>query len=197
MIIDKAYNLGTVALKIGLAYMRTLRYERVTASVAENAFNNLFNTKHFSNDWIDKPAILGKDFQDYMLHLPNLFLEYPDITFDIFHISYPYQNKLIVLDKNFRNVFVDMCWAHIVSPNASVNFLLEFIDTVPLNKITAFGGDYLFVDGVYGHLVLAKKNVAEALSIKVRGNLFDIEYAKEIARKMFYDNPINIFRLKE
>lgn len=33
-----------------------------------------------------------------------------------------------------------------------VNALLEWFDTVPLNKISAFGGDYLSVDGVYGHL---------------------------------------------
>lgn len=90
-----------------------------------------------------------------------------------------------------------MCWANIVSPNASVNFLLEFIDTVPLNKISVFGGDYLFVDGVYGHLTLAKENVAKALSIKVEENLFDVNYAKEIAKMMFYDNPRRIFRLKE
>lgn len=231
VIIDKAYNLGAVALKIGLAYKRTLWYERVAESAAEDEFNNIFKTKHFANDWVDRPANTGKAFQDYMLHfilgiankrnavvqihtgiqegsgnilsnsnpmlLSNLFLEYPDITFDIFHISYPYQNELIVLAKNFSNVFVDMCWAHIVSPNASVNFLLEFIDTVPLSKISAFGGDYLFVDGVYGHLVLAKENVAKALSMKVKENLFGIDYAKEIAKMLFYDNPGRIFRLKE
>lgn len=235
-IIDKAYNLGAVALKIGLAYKRTLRYERVAASAAEDEFNNVFKTKHFGtnqifeNNQIERPINTGKAFQDYMLHfilgiankknsivqihtgiqvgsnilsnsnpelLSNLFLEYPDITFDIFHISYPYQNELVVLAKNFLNVFIDMCWAHIVSPNTSVNFLLEFIDTVPLNKISAFGGDYLFIDGVYGHLTLAKENVAKALSIKVQENLFGADYAKEIARMIFYDNPRRIFRLKE
>lgn len=87
--------------------------------------------------------------------LSNLFLEYPDVTFDIFHIGYPYQNELAVLAKNFPNVFIDMYWAHIISPNASINSLLEWIDTVPLNKISAFGGDYCFIDGVYGHQYMA------------------------------------------
>ncbi len=128
--------------------------------------------------------------------LSNLFLEYPDVTFDIFHMSYPYQNELTVLAKNFANVFIDMCWAHIVSPNASVNALLEWFDTVPLNKISAFGADYLFIDGVYGHLKLAQQDVAKALSIKVNEGLFDIDKAKEVAKMLFYDNPKDIFRLK-
>jgi hypothetical protein len=62
-------------------------------------------------------------------------------------------------------------------------------------KISAFGGDYLFVDRVYGHLVMAKENIAIALSIKVKEGLFDIGKAKEIAGMLFYDNPVRIFKL--
>jgi hypothetical protein len=42
--------------------------------------------------------------------------------------------------------------------------LVEWLDTVPANKISAFGGDYIFVDGVYGHQYLARQNVARALA---------------------------------
>ena len=128
--------------------------------------------------------------------LSNLFLEYPNVTFDILHISYPYQNELTVLVKNFPNVFINMCWTHIISPNASVGSLLEWIDTVPLNKISAFGGDYAFVDAVYGHLQLAKENVARALSIKITEGLYNISKAKETAKMFFYTNPKTIYRLK-
>ena len=84
---------------------------------------------------------------------------------------------------------------HKISPNASVNALLEWIDTVPLNKISAFGGDYKFVDGVFGHQYIARENVAKTLSIKVSENLFDMDKAKEIGKMFFYDNPIKLFRL--
>ncbi|MBA7509655.1 Uronate isomerase [subsurface metagenome] len=228
ILIDKAYSMGSVALKNYLAYQRTLNYERVIKSKAEEDFNNIFRTSHLPK-WDERQLITGKAFQDYMFHyildisnrknliiqihtgiqegsgnklsnsnptlLSNLFLEYPDVTFDIFHISYPYQNELAVLTKNFANVFIDMCWAHIISPNASINALLEFLDTVPLNKISAFGGDYLFVDGVYGHLKIARQVVSKALSVKVKEGLFDVDKAKEVARMLFYDNPKNIFRL--
>lgn len=228
ILIDKAYSLGAVALKNPLAYLRSLNYERVSRSRAEEEFNNIFKTKHIP-EWEARTLSTGKAFQDYMFHyildianrknlvmqihtglqegngnilsnsnpelLSNLFLQYPDVTFDIFHISYPYQNELTVLAKNYPNVFIDMCWAHIVSPNASIAGLLEWIDTVPLNKISAFGGDYLFIDGVYGHQYMARVNVAKALSIKVKEGLFNIDKAKEISRMFFYDNPVKIFRL--
>ncbi len=227
-IIEKAYSLGVVALKNYLAYLRSLKYERVTGSAAEEQFNQIFKTRHIP-DWHVQHAVTGKEFQDYMFHfilgiankknlkvqihtgiqegsgnilsnsdpklLTNLFLEYPDVTFDIFHMSYPFQNELTVLAKNFQNVYIDMCWAHIVSPNASVNALLEWFDTVPLNKISAFGGDYRFVDGVYGHLKLAQADVARALAIAINKGLFDMDEAKNIARMLFYDNPKNIFKL--
>jgi len=128
--------------------------------------------------------------------LSNLFLEYPDISFDILHSSYPYQNILPVLAKNFPNVYIDMTFMHLVSPNSAINSLLEYIDTVPLSKISTFGGDYLFADGVYGHLQLAKENVAKVLLIKVEEGLFDIDKAKEIAKMLFYDNPLRIFKLR-
>ena len=48
-----------------------------------------------------------------------------------------------------------MCWAHMISPTASINALIEYLDSVPTNKNSAFGGDYRFVDGVYGHQYLA------------------------------------------
>ncbi|MBM3700806.1 MAG: amidohydrolase [Actinobacteria bacterium] len=128
--------------------------------------------------------------------LSNLFLEYPDVDFDIFHISYPYQNVLAVLAKNYPNVFIDMCWSHIISPNASINALQEFIDTVPLNKISAFGGDYSFIDGVFGHQNLARLNVAKALSIKVREGIFGLEEAKKISEMFFLRNPLKIFKIE-
>jgi len=226
--IERAVREGSPILKNSLAYVRSLSYDRVSRSEAEQAFNAVFKTKHFP-EWHQKPILPGKALQDYMFHfilerankrklvvqihtgiqegsgnilansnpeaLTNLFLEYPEVDFDIFHIGYPYQNILTVMAKNFQNVFVDMCWAHIVSPNASVQALIEWIDTVPLNKISAFGGDYLFIDGVYGHQYLARMDVARALSAKIEEGLFDIGKAEEIARLFLYENPKNLFRL--
>jgi predicted TIM-barrel fold metal-dependent hydrolase len=125
----------------------------------------------------------------------NLFLEYPGVKFDIFHIGYPYEKSLGVISKNFPNVYIDMAWAHIISPEASVRALVEWLDLVPANKIAAFGGDYFFVDGVYGHAAMARENVSRALSMVVGKGVFDVERAKEILHGMFVDTPARLFGL--
>ena len=127
--------------------------------------------------------------------LTNLFIDYPDVKFDIFHIGYPFEHTLAALSKMFPNVYIDMCWAHVISPTSSVNALLEFLDSVPICKINGFGGVSLFLDAVYGHQVMARENISKALSIKVEENVFTMKQAKDYAKKMLYDNPVELFRL--
>lgn len=226
--LDMAVDHGMVALKCGLAYERSLSFERATQAEAERCFNSVLQRRHLP-EWVIASVETDKAFQDYMMHfvlslanrrrlpfqfhtglqegsgncilnsnpalLSNLFLEYPQVRFDLFHMGYPYQQLLSALSKNFPNVFIDMCWAHIISPEASVRALEEWLDAVPYNKISAFGGDYRIIDAVYGHQILARLNVSRALSRKVQQGCFDLDTAKAIARRLFLDNPAAIFQI--
>jgi len=88
-----------------------------------------------------------------------------------------------------------MCWGYIISPTACWTALRDFLDAIPYNKISAFGGDYLFVDGIYGHLQISRQNVSRALAGKVDRGVFDIDKALDIAKALYYDNPKRIFKL--
>jgi hypothetical protein len=225
IVLDKAIEAGAVALKSGIAYDRTLKFDRVTKADAEEAFNSMISFKYHP---ISKKQ---KEFADYMMHyvlrmankrnltvqfhtglhagnaniisnsdptlLNSLFFEYPDVNFVLMHIGYPYNNILSALAKNFPNVYIDMCWSHIISPTASINSLVEWLDSVPANKIFAFGGDSIFVDGIYGHQYLARINVSRALAKKVEEDAFDMDQAKNIANLIFYENPCKVFGLYE
>ncbi len=221
---DRAISDGCVALKIGDAYDRSLYYPHVTKKDAEVEYNRVVNSK--DEDHSDFGNIFQNYMLHYVLMLANkrnltvqihtglqegngnmignadptllnnLFIEYPDVVFDIFHMGYPYEHMLSALAKNFANVNIDMCWANIISPTASINALVEWIDCVPVNKISAFGGDYCFIDGVVGHSRIARRNISKALSIKVDNGCFDVERAKEIAHMLFIDNPERVFKLK-
>jgi predicted TIM-barrel fold metal-dependent hydrolase len=227
-ILDQGIEKGVVSAKIGVAYLRSLRFDKVSTARAEEAFYTLFDDNHIA-DW-HGGGWPGKALQDYTMHficalcesrglplqihtglqegngniiyhsdpalLSNLFNEYTGAQFDLFHIGYPYQQTLSALAKNFQNVFIDMCWAHIISAEACVRALVEWLDAVPINKISAFGGDYCFVDGVYGHQKIARENVARALAKKVRQGVFGPDRAKEIARRLFIENPATLFKLK-
>jgi len=104
---------------------------------------------------------------------------------------------LAVLAKNFQNVYIDMCWLHIISPYAARQALAEWLDTVPWNKILGFGGDYIFVEGVYGHSVIARENIARVLTEKVEEGSLSEDHAVWLAGKMLRDNAYELFLPKQ
>lgn len=127
--------------------------------------------------------------------LVNLFLKYPKARFDIFHGGYPYTGEMATLAKNFPNVYLNMCWMHIISPTASINALKEWLETIPSNKIFAFGGDYLFVEGAYAHSKIARKGVGRVLRDMVDDGYFSEKEAIQIARRILFDNSKELYKL--
>jgi len=129
------------------------------------------------------------------LLLVNLLLEYREATFDLFHAGYPYQSEMATLGKYFNNAYVDMCWLHVLSPWVARQTLHEWIETVPANKILAFGGDYRTVEGAYAHSRIARRNVADVLTQKVLDAYLSEDEAVNLAHKLLRDNASRLFRL--
>jgi uncharacterized protein len=129
--------------------------------------------------------------------LSNLFFKYPRVRFDIYHISYPYQEELLTLAKNFANVAIDFCWMWIINPTAGRRALSEFLEAVPANKIHGYGGDFIFVEGTYGHAIMAKENIARVLAEKVADGDMGMERALTVGRWLLRDNPIAWFGLRD
>jgi len=129
------------------------------------------------------------------LQLVNLLIDYPEVRFDLFHAGYPYQSEMATLGKNFPNAFLDLCWVHVISPWVARRTLHEWIETVPGNKIFAFGGDYLFVEGAYAHARLARDNVAQVLAEKVTDGYLTESEASSLAHALLRDNAMSFFRL--
>jgi uncharacterized protein len=127
----------------------------------------------------------------------DLLFSYPKTRFDLFHGAYPYCGELATLAKNFQNVYLDMCWLHIISPAVSRRMLDEWIETVPSNKILGFGGDYLFVEGVYGHAVMARENIASTLAAKVEDGYFTEEEALVVMRKLLRGNAAHLYNVEK
>ncbi len=120
----------------------------------------------------------------------------PDTRMDIYHLGIPDVRTALQVVKNFPNAYLNLCWSHVVASDMTTNTLKEAIDLVPMNKIFAFGADYvLFVEKVYGHLHMARENVALTLGDRVDRGLMDLSEAKQILRAWFYDNPKAFYRL--
>ena len=122
---------------------------------------------------------------------------FPDTKFVLMHIAYPYQDELIALAKHYANVYVDLCWAWIVNPVATVQFVQEFLTAVPSNKLLTFGGDYLSVENVVGHAAIARHGLSLALSNLVTDSWMTEREGLGLIDPLMRDNAWSLFRLAE
>jgi hypothetical protein len=86
-----------------------------------------------------------------------------------------------------------MSWMHIISPAKSRMALSEWLEEVPVNKILGFGGDYLAVEGSYGHSVIARDDIARVLAEKVDDGEYSLDDAKRYATMMLRNNANRLF----
>jgi glucuronate isomerase len=219
------YGKVAAAFKVTRAYDRTLAFADVTKGDVESTFNRLlaYNDRP---DRRELQALedfilhyLCRKCGEYGLRMQfhaglqegvgniitnsraalmaPLFMKYSKTNFDIFHISYPYQEELATLAKNFPNVTIDFCWMWIINPAAGRRALSDMLDTVPANKIHGFGGDYIFVEGAYAHAVMARREIARVLCEKVEEGRFSEDYAQRVGNMLLRDNAIENFNLDE
>jgi len=215
---ERAVQEGAVGIKSGLAYQRSLYYERVSLSEAERIW-----TKGLAN----VSAAERKAFQDAMmhavcercaryhlpfqihsgiqagnfntlananpLHLTDLFQTYPDARFDLFHGGYPFTQEAGLMAKYFPNVYVDGCWLAHISPAAYKRALDEWIEIVPANKIFAWGGDHGIIDHSYASLLLGKDLIAEVLARKVANGYFNEKVALRLAERIVGENGLEVY----
>lgn len=222
---EAAIKKDFLTVKVGVAYSRILHFENVDKERAEKVFNTVYTNPHKEFTFVEvkplsdyllhrtielarkfnKPVQIHTGLQagdgNYIensnpTHLANLFLQYRDVNFILFHGGYPFGGELASLAKNFQNVYIDMCWLYIISPSYSERYLHEWLETVPANKIMGFGGDYHNVENVYGHLLFAKEIIGNVLIEKVHTRYFSEEEAKKIASMLLYDNAVDFFNLK-
>jgi len=85
----------------------------------------------------------------------------------------------------------------VISPPAARQALSTMLETIPATKIHGFGGDYIFVEGTYGHAAIARREIARVLAEKVQDGRFTEDDALRIARMILRDNPMKTFRVEE
>ena len=215
---------GAVGYKVGAAYGRMIDFPDVSRAEAERLFVKRRRQvrSRLSDDELkvienylmrrgveacienDMPVVIHTGYQAGVhndirnaraIHLWSLLNDYPKARFDLFHGSFPYVEDMTCLGKYFENVSLNMCWMHIMGPAISRRALSQWIDAVPVTKIFAFGGDYTVVEKIYGHLQLARADVATVLAEKVERGRFTETDALKIARLIFNENPKRFYGL--
>ncbi len=153
---------------------------------------------------LEVPVVFHSALQAYTEHnaddarplrLWNLPHRYRHVDFVLLHSGLPWLDDAALLAKHYPNVYLDMGWDHLMSPELSTRALTAWIDLLPMNKIFGFGGDYCVVEKVYGHLLLARRDIARALADKMDRDGMSPERAHAWCRAMLVENPGRVFRL--
>ncbi len=221
------YGKYAVAVKSQNAYSRDIDYEQVPAEKAEGIFkkriagermtgaerkdleDHLFwyavqkATEHKLPIKLHTGYYAGQNSMPLgrLLHnagsATDLCRRAPQSRFVFMHICYPYYEELIAAAKQHTNAYVDMCWAWIVNPVAAKDFLKKFLVTAPANKILTFGGDYIPVEPVLGHAVIARRGITLALSELVEEGWLSLSDAMDLIDPIMHNNARQIFNLAE
>ncbi len=210
---------NAVCIKNAQAYSRTLYYEDVPVEEARSLFlknaltpDEAKRIEDFMFHYMIRKAIEfdlpvqihtgylagngGVLENGRPVKLNNLFMEYPDARFVLFHGGFPWTGEFTALAKMFPNVYLDLVWLPQISRQEAINALDIMLDCVPYNKI-CWGGDCQLIEESAGALEAAKDVVSEVLTLRVKRGLMTEDLAYQILDGIFRDNAIEIYNLEQ
>ena len=124
----------------------------------------------------------------------ELALQHPRADFDLYHLGMPSVRDAVMIGKNLHNVYLNLCWTHIVSQVQACSGIDELLDQVPVNKVLAFGGDYSRpVEKVVGHLHMAREDFATVLGRRIDRDLMGHDEAVALLIAWFWHNPLALY----
>jgi predicted TIM-barrel fold metal-dependent hydrolase len=223
-LIDLAYQklraAGGVAIKLRFAYRRDMKIDKVSKQEAEKVFNmdeeDITRTEATKLENYICRTIIQKAMENDIavqvhtgflgdmgnthehgnpLQLNNLFQEYAKARFVLFHGGYPWAGETCALLKGFPNVYADLCFMPWLMHNTLKNYLSEILTLVSNNKIM-IGGDCETVERCYSAMTCAKDCMASVLADFVQEDTFNKEMAVKVAKRVFRENGLFVYRIK-
>ena len=221
------YARYAVAAKSQQAYSRDIDYARVPAEKAEPIFRKVTQKEPVNSeerkqledhlfwyavDQATKHGLPVKLHTGYyaghnsmplsrLLHnagsAAELCRQSPNTQFVFMHICYPYYEEILSVAKQWANAHVDMCWAWIINPLAAKDYFKKHLVTAPLNKLLPFGGDYIPVEPVLGHAIIARKGITNALTELVEEGWLRLPDAIDLLGTVMNGNARRLFRISE
>jgi predicted TIM-barrel fold metal-dependent hydrolase len=202
----------TVCLKSTQAYVRTLRYEKVTKERAAEVFGK-------SPQEISREE--QRDFEDFMfwevcrlsskyelpfqihtgqariqgsnpMNLVDAIEGNPNTKFILFHGGYPWVSETAVIGMRMKNVWVDSCWLPTLSYTMAKRAFHEWLEAFPSDRIM-WGADTVHAESIYAATELTRQCLAEVLAEKVQRDELKEDQALHIGQQILRENALKIF----
>jgi|GEM_PF-195939 arylsulfatase A-like enzyme len=208
----EAKEKGTVCLKCGLAYRRSLRFENVSKERAARSFSKprseltLKEIKEFEDFLVWELARLSAKYDmPFQFHtglariqgsnpllLVDLIEGNPRTKFILFHGGYPWTHETGAIVMQHRNTWIDANWLPTLSRSMAKQAFHQWLEVVPSDRITV-GTDNVHAEGTYGALEIVRLCIAEVLAEKVESGNLTEEDALRIGRQILRDNALKLF----
>lgn len=115
--------------------------------------------------------------------LRALIDRHPEAAFVLLHCGYPFEDEALLLAKYYPNVKLSLAWVHIVDRVRAVTLIERIAQMIPASKVLGFGGDYMNIENIAGHLEIARENLADAfLALIASGDVDEARALRTIAR---------------
>jgi len=213
MILEKKRK-GCVGIKSAIAYDRPIRFgpaTKVQAAAAlryEGTDGSDEDIVHFQDYIFDKICAFAAEFDlPFQIHtgmgqmngtnamqLQQAINSHPDTTFLLMHGGFPWTDDYVGLVHYYTNVYADICWLPLISPNTARRVMHELIEVCNADKV-CWGCDTWTSEESYGALLALRETLTGVLSEKVASGYMDPDSAKEYIKKVLYKNAFDIFKV--
>ena len=223
--ITNFFQRGGVGLKSTSAYFRPLNFDtKVPRKDAEAVFAEVVARKTPSEDKrrhledylmtkvLQKLNQLKKPIQFHTgnqqnwnlvansnpLELNKLLYDgkFSNVKFVIMHGGYPYTQEAITMVRYFPNAYLDLAWMTLFSPAAAKRALADAIDMLDGRQLM-FGTDSANLEEMYGTVKFTRRILAQVLAEKIESGFFTEKAALQIARRILYANPVELYSLEK
>ena len=204
---------GVVCLKCTLAYMRTLRFEKVpferAAAVYGKRARELTSEqiKEFEDFIMWKLCELSAKYElPFQIHtgqariqgsnpmnLVDLLEANPKTKFILFHGGFPWVGEMgVIIQKQGSHVWADSVWLPELSYSTAKRAFHEWLDAFPSNRIM-WGADCNHAEGIYGATEFHRRCISEVLAEKIMAGDLAEEHALRIGKQIMRDNALELF----
>jgi len=212
-VVDSLASRHQVALKNALAYDRDVGFDEPDEPLARQAWGKAApgpaECKAFGDLVVDRLCrwAAERDLPVQMhlgtalirgshpLKAAGLIERHPRTRFLLMHLAYPWSRDLLGLALVYRNLWLDLTWAPLLSPSHFKLALHEAIEILPDESRMMLGGDNWHLEETYGAMTLARRLIGEVLEEKLGAGYFQPAEAERLGAKILRENALRFFRL--
>ncbi len=203
---------GCVALKNAAAYMRSLDFAPASRDQAACAFRDpsAGNIKAFQDWFFSEVCTLAAELNvpvqchtglgcldgTRAINLRSIISRHPHTRFVIFHGGFPWTDDVLALLHFFPNVYADICWLPLLSPDTAEHTLHRMIEVATADKIS-WGCDTWTAEESYGARLAVNSVLKNVLEAKVRSEYFSVVEAERLAHNILRQNAMELYGLSQ